>query len=155
MRPLRLTGLAAVLALLASAALTAPTREPSMPAPIVFFDIAAPDLARQAAFYRTVFGWDIDATGGFAVPVTSPLRATLRVEPPNLGPVTERVLYVGVPDIDAAIDAIKAHGGAVVFPRTVVPGVVILALFNDPAGNRMGLVELDRVGQAIVPPRAP
>jgi hypothetical protein len=32
-----------------------------------------------------------------------------------------------------------------------VPGVVILALFTDPAGNRMGLVELAD-GKPIVPP---
>jgi len=31
----------------------------------------------------------------------------------------------------------------VVFPRTEVPGVVVVALFTDPAGNRMGLVEMD------------
>jgi predicted enzyme related to lactoylglutathione lyase len=41
---------AAVLALAAEASITAP------PAPIVFFNIAGPDPARQAAFYRDVFG---------------------------------------------------------------------------------------------------
>jgi predicted enzyme related to lactoylglutathione lyase len=122
-----------------------------MPAPIVFFDIAAPDLASQAAFYRAVFDWDIGAGGQMSVPVAAPLPGTLRVEPPNLGTVTERVLYVGVPDINAALEAVKTHGGAVVFPRTVVPGVVVLALFTDPAGNRMGVVELGTDGKPRVP----
>ena len=138
-----------------TAALADPPKEPSMPAPIVFFDIAAPDLATQAAFYRGIFGWDAGVDGRMTAPVVSPLPGALRVEPPTMGPVTERVLYVGVPDINGKLAEITAHGGAVVFPRTVVPGVVILAMFKDPAGNRMGLVELDAAGKPVVPPKAP
>jgi hypothetical protein len=137
--------LAAAMALGAGSAMAAP-------APIVFFDIAGPDLARQAAFYKAIFGWDAGPTGGLAVPSVSPLPGNLRVEQPSQGPIAERVLYVGVPDIDATLEAVRAHGGSVVFGRTVAPGVVILALFKDPAGNRMGLVELDASGKPIVPP---
>ena len=32
-------------------------------------------------------------------------------------------------------------GGTIDMPRTVIPNVVTFALFKDPAGNRMGLVE--------------
>jgi uncharacterized protein len=32
-----------------------------------------------------------------------------------------------------------------------VKGVVVLGLFFDPAGNRMGLVEVDADGKAIIP----
>ena len=127
----------------------------SAPAPIVFFDIAGPNLASQAAFYRTVFGWETDPTGGLTVPVASPLPGNLRVEPPAQGPIAERVLYVGVPDINATLAKVTANGGSVVFGRTVAPGVVVLALFKDPAGNRMGLVELGADGKPIVPPKAP
>ena len=125
-----------------------------MPAPVVFFDISAPELAKQAAFYKAVLDWDVDAGGGFAVPVASPLHANLRVEAASEhgAPLTERVIYAGVPDINATLAKITANGGAVVFPRVVVPGVVILALFTDPAGNRMGLVELGADGAPIVPP---
>jgi predicted enzyme related to lactoylglutathione lyase len=125
---------------------------PVAPAPIVFFDIAGPDLASQAAFYKAVFGWEAGPTGALTVPAVAPLPGMLRVEPPNLGPAAERLIYLGAPDIVATLEAVKAHGGGVVFGRTVVPGVVILALFTDPAGNRTGLVELDATGKAIVPP---
>ena len=47
--------------------------EHAMPAPVVFFDIAAPQLEKQAAFYKAVFGWDVAADGGFAVPVSAGL----------------------------------------------------------------------------------
>jgi len=125
--------------------------EGPMPAPVVFFDIAAPSLAPQAAFYHEVFDWQIAPSGAFSVPVVSPLPGTLRVEPANEGPVTERVLYIGVPDINATTAKIVAHGGAIVFPRMAIPGAVIVALFKDPAGNRMGLVEMAD-GKPIIPP---
>jgi len=101
-------------------------------APIVFFDIAGPDAAKLKEFYAANFGWDIDAANGITTPG---LKGTLRQDPP------ETLIYLGVPDIDAALQNIIASGGSVVLPRTVVPNIVILALFKDPAGNRVGLVE--------------
>jgi uncharacterized protein len=113
-----------------------------MPAPIVFIDIVGPELPKQAAFYKDIFGWDVGAAGNFSVPATSPLQGVLRVEDPKDNPTAERVIYLGVPDINATLAAIGAHGGKTVLPRLEVPGVAILALFTDPAGNRMGLVEM-------------
>jgi predicted enzyme related to lactoylglutathione lyase len=114
-----------------------------MPAPIVFFDIVSSGTEGQAEFYDAVFDWSVAPDGRFAVPVVSPLPATLRAEPGLPTPVAERVLYVGVPDITACLETVVAHGGAVVFPRFAVPGVVVVSLFTDPGGNRMGLVEMD------------
>jgi predicted enzyme related to lactoylglutathione lyase len=121
-----------------------------MPAPIVFFDIAGPGLQKQKAFYEGVFGWTVSAEGHLNTPVAAPLPGILRVEA-EAGFQPERLLYLGVDDIAATLDQIVANGGGVVFPRMAVPGVVILALFTDPAGNRMGLVELAD-GKPIVPP---
>jgi predicted enzyme related to lactoylglutathione lyase len=53
--------------------------------------------------------------------------------------------------VTATLQQIARHGGTVDAPRFEVPGVVILGLFRDPAGNRMGLVEIDESGQAIAP----
>ena len=104
----------------------------SPPAPIVFFDIAGPDADKLKAFYAGNFGWDIDATLGIKTPH---LDGTLRQDP------AEKIIYIGVPDINAALAKITASGGSVAMPRTVIPNVATFALFTDPAGNRMGLVE--------------
>ncbi len=117
-----------------------------MAAPIVFFDIAGPDAAAQSRFYATVFGWDVAADGAVAVETPAPLRGTLRTEQ-----TSEALLYFGVRDVTATLAQVVANGGTVEAPRFAVPGVVILGLFRDPAGNRMGLVEIDEAGQAIVP----
>jgi predicted enzyme related to lactoylglutathione lyase len=132
-----------------TAAVAGPACAQATAAPIVFFDIAGPDLAKQHDFYAKVFGWTIAPGGQLTVSVVAPapgsLAGTLRQDP------AEKVLYIGVPDVTAALAKVVANGGAVVTPKFVVPGVVILGLFKDPAGNRMGLVEM-AAGKPIVPP---
>ena len=103
-----------------------------MSSPIVFFDIAGPDAAQLKSFYSDNFDWSIDAANGITTPS---LKGTLRQDP------AEKIIYIAVPDIDAALNKIVTSGGSVVVPRMVVPNVVTFALFADPAGNRMGLVE--------------
>ncbi len=104
-------------------------------ASIVFFDVAGPDAAKLHAFYSTIFGWNIDANNGIKTPK---LDGTIRQDP------AEKIIYIGVPDINAALAQITAAGGTVDTPRMVVPNVVTFALFKDPAGNRMGLVEIPK-----------
>jgi predicted enzyme related to lactoylglutathione lyase len=105
--------------------------------PIVFFDIAGPDDAALKSFYSSVFGWESDEAGQFGVPVASPIKGAIRKDP------TEQRIYVGVPDVTAFLSLIEQSGGTVDVPRFEVPGVVVLGLFRDSAGNPMGLVEMN------------
>lgn len=107
-----------------------------MPAPIVFFDIAGPDTEALQRFYRLVFDWDFTTAGQFHATVTSPLPSAIRMD------LAEQRVYLGVDDVAAKLADIVAHGGAIDSPRFEVPGVVVLGLFRDPAGNPMGLVEM-------------
>jgi predicted enzyme related to lactoylglutathione lyase len=111
-----------------------------MPNAIAYFEIAGPDAAGLASFYASVFDWH-----------TAPHRF------PNyfsVGPhdgaglaggfrqeaQPERVLYVQVDDLAAALARVVAGGGKVLIPPTNIPGVIHFALFEDPQGNRTGLV---------------
>ncbi|MEL7058699.1 MAG: VOC family protein [Acidobacteriota bacterium] len=105
--------------------------------PIVFFDIAGSDTSALQAFYASVFGWTADDQGQINVPALTPISGAFREDPPEMR------LYLGVPDVTEALESIVTHGGSVDAPRFEVPGVVILGLFRDPAGNPMGLVEMD------------
>lgn len=109
-----------------------------MSAPMLFFDIVGPNMAKQAAFYRAVFGWDIGADGRFTVSSPAMVQATLREE---ANEQTEKVLYFGVDDVTATLGKVTAHGGQIVAPRFEIKGVVVLGLFKDPAGNLLGLIE--------------
>ena len=119
------------------------------PAPIVFFDIAGPGATKLADFYEMIFGWQINRNTPFpgadaipAVPVVAPLPGTLRGVDAGDDPQFRKVIYIGVDDINATMAKITAAGGSVHQPRFEVPGVVILGLFKDPAGNLLGLVEM-------------
>lgn len=107
-----------------------------MSAPIVFLDIAGPDQISLQTFYSTLFGWDAAATD-FTIPVGTPLSAAIRKDP------AEKRLYIGVNDITAKLDEVQVLGGSVDKRRFEVPGIVILGLFKDSAGNAMGLVEME------------
>ncbi len=107
-----------------------------MTAPIVFFDIAGPAELNLASFYTKVFGWEADQTDQFAVAITPPLRGAFRADP------AEKRIYLGVADVTATLAAVVEAGGKIDAPRFEVPGVVVLGLFSDPAGNEMGLVEM-------------
>jgi uncharacterized protein len=116
-----------------------------MPAPIVFFDIAGPDIASQRGFYDAVLGITTDAMGQFQAPaIGATIPALLRTDP------KETVVYFGVDDINATMEKVVAKGGKIHAPRYAVPGVVVLGLFYDPAGNRVGLVEM-KSGKPIIP----
>ena len=108
-----------------------------MARPIVFFDIAGPDDAALKSFYSSIFDWDPDEAGQFGVPVATPFQAAIRKDP------TEKRIYIGVPDITETLSQIEQAGGSIDVPRFEVAGVVVLGLFRDPAGNPMGLVEMD------------
>jgi predicted enzyme related to lactoylglutathione lyase len=119
---------------------------PMTPAPIVFFDIAGPDAAKQQGFYKEVFGWEADPTGGVKVQIAGPpLSGLLRTDP------ADKVIYLGVKDVTATLAEIVKHGGQIHAPRFEVKGVVILGLFRDPAGNFMGLVEMGEDGKNKIP----
>ena len=117
-----------------------------MTAPIVFFDIAGPDLASQKAFYKTVFAIETDQMGQFQVPaVGASIPGLLRTEA-----MKETMVYFGVDDINKTLEKVVANGGKIDAPRFEVKGVVILGLIYDPAGNRVGVVEM-KDGRPIVP----
>lgn len=143
MRVLQVSALALGIAAGAACSSVPATSASAPGAPVVFFDIAGQNMQQQSAFYSGIFGWHIAADGRFRTAVVSPLPATLREENTEHSPAFEKILYVGVEDISATLEQIEANGGRTVYPRFEVPGVVVLGLFTDPAGNRMGLVELE------------
>jgi predicted enzyme related to lactoylglutathione lyase len=113
-------------------------------APVVFFTIFGPQGEQLQQFYSGLFEWKIAPNGDVTTAVSSPL-------PANIGKgESETIVYVGVDDITATLAKVKERGGTVRFPRFEVPGRVVLAVFKDPAGNSVGLVELEN-GKAKIP----
>jgi uncharacterized protein len=109
---------------------------------VVHWEIQSKDPDKLHHFYADVFGWKIDANN-----------------PMNYGLVSSggsdgidggiggsqaggsRVLvYTNVPDIPKVLEKIELLGGTTLMPRTDV-GPVVMALYSDPEGNVMGILE--------------
>lgn len=115
-----------------------------MSAPIVFIDIAGEDSQKLNKFYSEIFGWEITTDGQFKTPVVTPIPGAIRQDS------SEKRIYIGVVNITEKLIEIEGKGGTVDKARFEVPGVVILGLFKDPAGNPMGLVEIEN-GSVKIP----
>ncbi len=111
-------------------------------------EIAAPDPARAAEFFRRVFGWD-----SVAVPWEGPTY--LRLLPPRgkepvgagmLAPdasgILDRLTMVvrieGEP-LAAVLDRVRAAGGRVALDPIPITASGLYARFFDPDGNSWGL----------------
>lgn len=112
--------------------------------PIVHWELVGPDGEAMASFYRDLFGWESEAVPGFDQ------YYMVAREHAGIGGAVGKgsdempayiTMYVEVPSIDEHLARIEAAGGGTVVPRTEIPGTVVFAMFRDPAGNIMGLVE--------------
>ena len=82
------------------------------PAPLVYFDTAGPDMAKLQDLYGGVFGWEIGPSGLIGRDSTGVLDRPLRPDP------AEKVFYLGVPDVTAALKAWAPPAG-----RSTNPGL--------------------------------
>jgi uncharacterized protein len=112
------------------------------------FELVTDDFEKTAAFYRNVFGWQIQKWEG---PVDYWMVSSGDESTPGIngglmkagGPFSGTVNTVEVADIDDAIAKVKANGGTMIFEKDVIPGVGYLAYFRDNAGVVVGLHQSD------------
>ena len=114
--------------------------------PIMHIDIPTSNRPATAAFYATLFGWEVRSD---ALPYTWFSAANIGGGFPDLqeGLAAIRevlragdvVLYFPSEDIDADLRRIEAHGGSVLLGKTQASADHFIALFTDPNGVRLGL----------------
>jgi hypothetical protein len=112
----------------------------------MWLEIASTDIPASAKFYADLFGWPIvrdeemdytmtgfegDETGvGF-----SPVNEEQGTAPGSV------LVYVDVANIDEAIARAKELGAPVLLDKTEIPTVGWMAVFGDPGGNRIAVME--------------
>lgn len=117
---------------------------------VIHFEIPADDENRAREFYRSAFGWRIDAMPelSYAMLMTTPSDESGMPSVPGSinggmfrreGELTSPVVTVDVEDIDAALEKINALGGSTVTPRQEVGTMGWAAYFRDTEGNIIGL----------------
>lgn len=116
---------------------------------VVHFEIPAKDLGKIVAFYKEVFGWDINKWDGEGQPYW--LVKTGEEGTPGIdggiflpqGPLTGVINTIDVQDIDASVSKVKANGGQVIMEKDVIPGVGWLAYCKDVEGTIFGMMQAD------------
>jgi steroid delta-isomerase-like uncharacterized protein len=111
---------------------------PRAEAPVVRWEINSRSPRAQQEFYKDLFGWKtsvIDAGSGYGLVETGGTPGGIGPEP-HYG---TRV-YVEVADIPATLERAKKLGASFA-EGPVTLGGFRLGVFDDPEGNRVGLVE--------------
>jgi uncharacterized protein len=111
-----------------------------MSAPVVWFEVMGQDADKLQAFYGQLFQWEFTGMGAdyaMVAKAAEGIPGGVGKAPQGPGHVT---FYVAVPDINATLAEAEAQGGQILMPRTVMPEVT-LALFADPEGHVVGIVE--------------
>jgi len=114
--------------------------------PVVHFEIMTKNAAVLREFYADAFGWESHgAAGGAGVADYALVHNESGIDG-GIGETPEGydghvTFYIGVPDIAAALHTIEQLGGTRMMGPDQVPGGPAIALFRDPHGHIVGLVQ--------------
>ncbi len=109
----------------------------------IWYELLTPDHDASKKFYDHVIGWNVHgkadnpmdyrmietADGGFVGGVMQ-----LTPEMKSGGAKPTWLFYIGVDDVDASFEKVKAHGGGVLMPPFDIPGAGRAAMVTDPQG---------------------
>lgn len=106
---------------------------------VVHFEIVGKDGAQLQEYYAKLFGWEIDANNPMNYGlVQAGIGGGIGADEHGHSRVT---VYIAVDDMQATLDKAEELGGKVVLPITEIPGMVTLAMFEDVAGNVIGIIK--------------
>lgn len=110
---------------------------------VKWFEIIGKDGPKLREFYARLFDWQFHGAEGMDYGM---IHGTDGGISGGIGSATGIgasyvAIFVEVPDINATLEQVAELGGQTLVPRTVIAGQVIFAMFNDPEGHTIGLME--------------
>ncbi|MBM4206378.1 MAG: VOC family protein [Gammaproteobacteria bacterium] len=118
-----------------------------------YFDLSVKDVAAARGFFEAVFGWKFER---FPMPYEYYRITAGSLDEPGInggiGAINDTPICGGrslvnltmsVSNLDERIAKIKAAGGAVIEPRTAIPGIGWYATCAEPGGLMFGIIEAD------------
>lgn len=130
----------------------------------VWYDLMADDAATVLPFYRAVLGWSADPSPLEGSPYwilnAGPMQVGGMMDLPQAardkGARPGWIGYIGVEDVEATVEAIKAAGGGVHRAPEDIPTVGRFAVVHDPQGATFTVfAALDGREAPVPPPFAP
>ncbi|MEU4421524.1 VOC family protein [Actinoplanes sp. NPDC024001] len=109
--------------------------------PVVHWEIGGHSLPALSDFYAKAFGWKIDeADENYCLvhPADGGLGGGLMQTHDQMPPYV--TIYVQVDNLEEELKTIAGLGGTMLMPPTAINDNASFALFQDPAGNIVGLL---------------
>jgi uncharacterized protein len=107
------------------------------PGDVTYLRIAAPDIPRSAAFYRSVFGWETDDDSDGFKDASGHIIGHFMTDLPVAGEAGV-VPYIYVQDVDETLAKVTQAMGEVT-GQPYPEGDLWVAMTRDPAGNAIGV----------------
>jgi predicted enzyme related to lactoylglutathione lyase len=123
-----------------------------MAQPVVHFEIIGDDPDNLRGYYGALFGWEFDAPStvaeeisepdcyGFLDLITTPdgtgIRGGVGGGP---GRGSHAIFYVGVPNVEEALQKAESLGGTRVLGPATAPNGLVVGHFTDPEGSLIGV----------------
>jgi uncharacterized protein len=111
-----------------------------MSSPLIHVEVAGKDPAKLQGFFGDLFGWQMNTDNPMNYGVFN-LSDEVGggVGPAPEGQPGHAMFYVGVEDVEAALQKAESLGGSRVFGPMDVPEGPTIAHFADPEGSVVGL----------------
>ena len=111
--------------------------------PVVWFEILGKDGEKLKKFYGDTFDWEINSDNpmNYGIANTASEKGIHGGIGTGEKDMAWATFYIEVKDIEAHLKLVNDNGGKTLLPRTVIPNMVTFAIFCDPEGNTVGLVE--------------
>jgi predicted enzyme related to lactoylglutathione lyase len=119
--------------------------------PVVHFEVIGKDPEHLRSYYGDLFGWEFDTSGPISEAISQPGNygfvdtTSDGVGIPGgvgggVGYDSHVIFYVGVPDVEAALQKAESLGGTRRMGPDKVPGRdLVVGHFTDPEGHLIGV----------------
>lgn len=114
-----------------------------MPNPLCHFELMTVNPDRAMSFYGKVFDWTFDRESipGYTLVNTGQEPTGAIFAKPDEAPSVCANIYFQVDDLDATLAKAIEHGGKTLVPKTPIPNVGFFAMFADPEGLAIGIMQ--------------
>ncbi|MDP1823201.1 MAG: VOC family protein [Archangium sp.] len=111
--------------------------------PIIHWEFVVPDAEKARTFYRKIFGWRFDdkAFPGYTIIDTGSPPGGGMMEQRGGAPMAGLNTYFEVSDLQHTLHDVLELGGKVLVKPTEIPTVGAYAMFADPSGIAVGVLQ--------------
>ena len=112
------------------------------PGSIVHVEIHSADPTRTKRFFGDVFGWSFEDVPQMNYTMwRAPSAPGGGLQAPMAGQPPQILNYILAKDVSSTASKISSAGGAILIPKTEIPGQGWFAVFREPGGTVLALYE--------------